>query len=156
MNVGAKKQLVQTGFFTGIIVIFFLVLSLFSVFSRKNWERGLRLAVEDVLPSEEWQCGKFVKIDSSLNVSAACFEAVKKNESSKKAYAVILRIASYMGPLPAVFVYKDGKVEFMGIAYFKTSLSQAFVDGKDDRQILYWKDVARGIAQEIEARGAKK
>ena len=89
-------------------------------------------------------------------MSAACFELSKKNEGSKKFRAVIVRIASYLGPLPAVFVCKDGKAEFMGIAYFKTSLSQAFVDGKDDRQLLYWKGVAEGIALEAEKAGAEK
>ena len=156
MNEGAKKQLVQTGFFTGIIIFFFLILSLFSVFGRKNWEQGLRAAAESVLPAEDYKCGKLLKIDSNFSVSAACYELTKKNESSKKHFAVVLRISSYLGPLPAVFVCKDGKAEFMGIAYFKTSLSQAFVDGKDDRQILYWKDVAQSIAAEVENGGAKK
>ncbi|MBQ3835959.1 MAG: hypothetical protein IJR40_05700 [Treponema sp.] len=156
MNEGAKKQLVQTGFFTGIVIMFFLILSLFSVLGRKNWERGLRAAAEDVLPADEWQCGKLLKIESNFSVSAACFELSKKNEGSKKFRAVIVRIASYLGPLPAVFVCKDGKAEFMGIAYFKTSLSQAFVDGKDDRQLLYWKGVAEGIALEAEKAGAEK
>lgn len=147
MNDGTKKQLAQAGVFTGIILFFFLALALFSVLAKKNWEKGLRAAVEDVLPTSEWSCGKLLPIDSSFNVSAACFELSKKNEPSKKCRALVLRAASYWGPLPAVFVCQDGKAELMGIAYMKSSISRAVFDEKDDRQTIYWQNVAAEIAQ---------
>lgn len=156
MNEGVKKQLTQSGIFTGMILFFFLALSLFSVLGRKNWERGLCAAVEQVLPPAEWQCGSVVKINSNLSASAACFDLIKKNESSKKRYALVLRITSYLGPLPAVFVLQDGKAEFMGVAYLESSMAQAFVDGKDDSQMLYWKKLAEDIAKDLQKEAAKK
>lgn len=156
MNAGAKKQLIQSGIFTGAILIFFLILSLFSFLSRKNWERGLRAAVEQVLSPEEYQCGNAVKINSTFNVSAACFELATKKQSSKNSYALIIRIASYLGPLPAVFICQDGKTEFKGIAYLNSSMARAFEDGKNDQQNLYWKKIAEELAREIKGNGAKK
>ena len=147
MNSTAKKQLIQTGAFTGIILFFFLILALFSVLGKKNWENGLRLAVQSVLPPEEYSCGNLLPIDSSFSVSAACFELSKKNEPSKKPLAVILRIASYWGPLPTVFVCLDGKAEFKGVAYMNNSIARALEETKNDRQTAYWLKVASQIAQ---------
>ena len=151
MNDGAKKQLFHAVLFTGTILAFFLILSLFSVLGRKSWERGLRAAVEQVLSPDEFTLGEFVKIDSSLSVSAACFEVLQKNSPSKKSLAVILRATGYWGPLPAVFLCQDGKAEFKGIAYMNNSAARAFLEAKDDRQILYWQDVARDIAAAVQA-----
>ena len=156
MNEGAKKQLFQAGIFTGIILAFFLTLALFSVLGRKSWERGLRAAVEQVLPPSEWECGEFVKIDSSLSVSAACFELVQKNSPSKKSLAVILRATGYWGPLPAVFVVQDGKADFKGMAYMQSSAARAFLDSKNDRQIVYWQDIAQELARSAAGQEAKK
>ncbi len=147
MNQGAKKQLIQAGVFTGTLLLFFLTLALFAVLGRKSWERGLRAAVEQVLPPSEWQCGKMLKIDSSFSSSAACFELVKKNEPTKKCQALIMRASSYWGPFPAVFVVRDGKAEFMGAAYTNNSVSRALEDAKNDSQSLYWAKIAGEVAQ---------
>ena len=146
MNESAKRQLAQTGIFTGVVLFFFLLLALFSTLGKKNWEKGLRAAVEQVLPQDEYQCGELVPIESSFSVSAACFELLKKSEPSKKYRALVLRISSYWGPLPAVFVCGEGKTEFMGAAYMKSSVSRALEEEKDDRQMLYWKKIAGEIA----------
>ena len=148
MNSGSKKQLFQAGVFSGILVAFFLILSLSVALGRKSWERGLRAAVEQVLPADEWACGEFVKIKSNFSASAACFELFSKKAPSKKALAVILRATGYWGPLPAVFIVQDGKARFMGIAYTRGSASRAFLESQNDRQTLYWKGAAQEIAAE--------
>ena len=156
MNEGAKKQLYQASVFTGTVLAFFLILALFCVLGKKNWERGLRAAVERVLPKSEWECGEFVKIESNFSVSAACFELVQKNSPSKKSMAVLLRATGYWGPLPAVFAVQDGKAEFKGVAYMNGSAERAVLEAKNDRQILYWQKIAEEIAQSAAKTEAKK
>ena len=156
MNDGTKKLLSSTGLFVGIILSFFLILAAFSVAGKKSWERGLRAAVEQVLPPEEYECGELVKINSSLSVSAACFELLQKNSPSKKSLAVILRATSCWGPLPAVFAVQDGIAEFKGMAYMNNSAERAFMEAKNDKELLYWRNVAQEIAQGVSNTEAKK
>ena len=147
MSEKAKKQLCQAGIFTGIVLFFFLALALFVFLGKKSWENGLRSAAQDVLNSKEYTVGKFIPIDNSFNVSAARYELFKGNEPSRKLKAVVLRVASYWGPLPAVFVCDDAKAEFMGIAYMKSSVSKALEAEKEDKQMLYWEKIAFQISQ---------
>ncbi len=145
MNESAKKQLLQSGVFAGLVLALFLILSAFVVLGRKNWENGLRSAVEQVLPASEWQCGKMIPIDSNFSVSAACFELVNKKSPSKKSFALIMRIATHLGPQPAVFVCQDGKTAFCGAAYFNSSLAKEFERSKFSRQLDYWTQIADSL-----------
>ncbi len=155
MTDATKKSLIQSGFFTGIILALFLILSLFTVLSRSNWERGLRSAVEDVFTDDDFRVGDMVKIDSAFSVSGAVFE-LDSNKTRSKNYALILRITGYYGPLPAVFIYQDGKVSFKGIAYFKNSVSREFDKNEFDAQISYWTARAKDIIELAAKAEAKK
>ena len=104
---------------------------------KKNWEKGLRLAVEQVLPANEWQCGDIIPLDSSYSVSAACFKISNIKSPSKKSYALILRISSYWGPLPAVFLFQDDRATFEGIAYLNNSVAKEFSENKFNHPVIY-------------------
>ena len=147
MNDKGKKQLFQSAVFTGIILAFFIILAGMIYAGKKNWETGLRLAVEQVLAPNEWQCGDAVPLNSSYNVSAACFKIANIKAPSKKSYALILRISTYFGPLPAVFLFQDDKAIFEGIAYFDNSVAKEFGQNQINRQIDYWTDTATLIVR---------
>jgi len=147
MNEKGQKLLVQSAIFTGIILAFFIILAGMIFAGKKNWEKGLRLAVEQVLPANEWQCGDIIPLDSSYSVSAACFKISNIKSPSKKYCALILRISTYFGPLPAVFLYQDDKATFEGIAYFNNSVAKEFSENKFNRQIDYWTDTAALIVR---------
>jgi hypothetical protein len=142
MNEKGKKQLFQSAVFTGIILAFFIVLSGMVFAGKRNWENGLRLAVEQVLPASGWQLGDMLPLKNNYSVSAACFKVSNIKAPSKKSYVLVMRIATYFGPLPAVFLFQDGKAEFQGIAYMNNSVAKEFSDNKFNRQIDYWTDTA--------------
>ena len=147
MNEKGKKLLFQSAAFTGIILAFFVILAGMILAGKKNWENGLRLAVEQVLPPNEWQCGDAIPLDSSYSVSAACFKISNIKSPSKKYCALVLRISTYYGPLPAVFLYQNDKAAFEGIAYMNNSISKEFAENKFNRQLEYWTDTATLIAR---------
>lgn len=147
MSENGKKQLFQSAVFTGIILAFFLILAGMAFAAKKNWENGLRLAVEQVLPPNEWQCGEMLPINSNYSVSAACFKISNIKMPSKKSYALIMRATSYYGPLPAVFLFQDDKAVFQGMAYFNNSVAKEFSENKFNRQIDYWTDTATLIVR---------
>ena len=112
MNEKGKKQLFQSAVFTGIILAFFIVLSGMVFAGKRNWENGLRLAVEQVLPASDWQLGDMLPLKNNYSVSAACFKASNIKAPSKKSYALVMRIATYFGPLPAVFLFRTARPSF--------------------------------------------
>ena len=133
--------------FTGTILAFFVVLAALIFAGKKNWETGLRSAVEQVLAPDEWQCGDMIPLESNYSVSAACFKVSNIKSPSKKYYALILRMSSYLGPLPAVFLFQDDRASFEGIAYLNNSVSKEFSQNKFNRQIDYWTDTASLIVK---------
>jgi len=157
MNEKGEKQLFQSALFTGIILAFFLILAGMIFAGKKNWENGLRLAVEQVLPTNEWQCGEMIPVNSNYSVSAACFKISNIKMPSKKSYALVLRISTYYGPLPAVFLFQDGKASFQGIAYLNNSVAKEFTENQFNRQLDYWTDTATLIVRRaLEAQEASK
>lgn len=141
MNYGPKKSLVQCGAFIGIVCAFFLVLSLFIVLSRGNWERGLRRAVQNVLPYYEYSVGKILRVEEDGG-NFACFEISKNSDDtlreSSEGLALVMRVTTYYGPLPAVFIREGGETRFVGIAYLSSSVAEEFSDADRSRSMDFW------------------
>lgn len=141
MNYGPKKSLVQCGAFIGIVCAFFLVLSLFIVLSRGNWERGLRRAVQNVLPSSEYSVGKMLRMEEDGG-NFACFEFLHNSDGALREFseglALVMRVTTYYGPLPAVFVREGGETRFVGIAYLSSSVAEEFSDADRSRSMDFW------------------
>ena len=157
MKERGQKQRFQSIIFTGMLLAFFLILSCAIFLGRKNWDKGLRLAVEQVLPASEWQCGNAIPINSNFSISSALYEIVNIKSPSKKSYALVLRISTYFGPLPAVFLYQDGKATFEGIAYLNNSIAKEFKENKFNRQIDYWTNTAALVVRKaLESQEASK
>lgn len=141
MNYGPKKSLVQCGTFIGIVCAFFLVLSLFIVLSRGNWERGLRRTVQNVLPYYEYSVGKMLRLEEDGG-NFACFEISKNSDDtlreSSEGLALVMRVTTYYGPLPAVFIREGGETRFVGIAYLSSSVAEEFSDADRSRSMDFW------------------
>lgn len=141
MNYGPKKSFVQCGAFIGIVCAFFLVLSLFIVLSRGNWERGLRRAVQNVLPYSEYSVGKMLRLEDDGG-NFACFEISKNSDGTLREFseglALVMRVTTYYGPLPAVFIREGGETRFVGIAYLSSSVAEEFSDADRSRSMDFW------------------
>ncbi len=151
MNAKSNKLLEQCGIFSGIIGALLLLLSMFMLLSRNSWENGLRAAVENVLPSPEYFVEKEIPVDKKSN-DAICFELLHNRDdgqtSASRQMALVMRITTYYGPLPAVFIYEDGQTRFEGIAYLKSSLKREFLETENNRQMSFWLSSARKIFEE--------
>lgn len=141
MSYGPKKSIVQCGAFIGIECAFFLVLSLFIVISRGNWERGLRRAVQDVLPPSEYSVGKMLRLEEDGG-NFACFEISRNSDGASREFsqglAIVMRVTTYYGPLPAVFVREGGETRFLGIAHLDSSVAEEFSDSDRSRSMDFW------------------
>ncbi len=141
MSYGPKKSLVQCGAFIGTVCAFFLVLSLFIVLSRGNWERGLRRAVQNVLPPSEYSVGRMLRLEEG-DGNFACFEISRNSNNAfrehSEGFAIVMRITSYYGPLPAIFIREGGETRFVGIAYLSSSVAEEFSEADRSRSMDFW------------------
>ncbi|MCK9168971.1 MAG: hypothetical protein M0P01_01000 [Treponema sp.] len=149
----SKKLLKQYGILAGIIVGLFGLLTGIIVLSENKWHTGLREEIIDVLEEKapgEWIVGEYVGINAPIALNSVCFQVRRKDNGARK-YAVLIRIETIYGPLPAVFLYNDKSVaKFIGIAGLHGRVQKVIEDESDDARINYWikriPDIVRNTA----------
>ena len=137
----SKRQLRDYGIFLGLLIFMFAVLFALTIFSRRNWEDGLKAQVSAVLEREmpsEYDVGRFEMIDSPLATSAACYHVLAKSDGKAK-FAAIIRIATIYGPEPGVFLIDENGASFVGFALLDSEASERIEQAAEKSQLLYWK-----------------
>jgi hypothetical protein len=110
--------------FLGILTALALVTFFFVFFSRSSWERGLKTQIQMVLDSaypDAYLAGRCLMPGSSTVAVALLVEVQPKQGMpfEKAHYALIVRMATIYGVIPAVFLYEaGGEVVFAGLSSF--------------------------------------
>src|SRR5574344_608074 len=103
-------------YFLGILVIVTAVLVAFTVLSRNTWQSGLKDQVTEILQQtkkDTYTVGEGIDIRTAFSTSGIVY-TVKEKGVKETEYAVLLRVATLYGPLPALFLYTPGKeVQFV-------------------------------------------
>ncbi|MCR5762924.1 MAG: hypothetical protein K6G00_06015 [Treponema sp.] len=135
-----KKQLVQYGIVSGLFLVLFALLLISTVTSRKSWEKGLKEVVASVYAeNSEYEVREFEPISNPFSVSCAAFALSKKNDPSSY-HAVIIRLQTIFGPVPAVYTYKDGakEADFVTFVTLNKRIESTVVSNARYSQISYW------------------
>lgn len=131
------------GIFISILIVIFGILIYFSIISQKSWKNNLKTSIETVLneiDEDSWTLGNNYKINNPLSLSSALYDAKnKKNGENYK--AMIIRVQTFYGPLPAVFIIdKDNNVTFKGYASLHGRVANQIKDNNSNKRINYWKE----------------
>jgi hypothetical protein len=117
-------------FFKGYLIFFSTIAILalvsfgFVFLARSSWEKGLRDQIQSVLDASypgEYLAGERLRPGSPpVNIPLLLLLQPKRGMPFEKPhYALILRMATVYGIVPAVFLYEDGgKVAFQGISCY--------------------------------------
>ena len=144
-----KKLSIEYGFFIAIIVVAFAIVCLMVVLAKGFWADGLENNIQTVLDnnySETYELGESVKINNSFSVSAVAYKAFAKNNTDKLlGCAVLIRIPSIYGYVPAVFFYDlaSDMVSFVDIADItKQTVKEVNIieNLRDSIQVNIWTD----------------
>ncbi len=116
-----KEQLIHYGILLGILVGFSIILVSATLLSRSSWKKSLAKEVQVVLDQHEpglYRVENFIKIKTSLSTSASLYEIRNMTgKTTRKYYAIIIRVPTLLGPAPAVFIYNNiTGSEFAGFA----------------------------------------
>ena len=128
-------------FFLVILLVIFSILSYSIVLSRKSWNKNLGVSVQKVLEEYEpstWSIEAPIQIKTSIAVNSAAYQ-IRNKKDGTVAKAVIVRITTFYGPLPAVYIYKEGqKTDFIGYASLHGRINELLKNNKSDKRREYW------------------
>ena len=129
------------GILLGFLAVILGILLYFTTVSQKSWVNNLRNSVNSVLNEKEvdsWVLGNYYKIKSPVSQNVVCYDA--RNKKNGEMYkTVMIKIQTFYGPLPAVFVVKDNEVNFMGYATLHGRVYNQIINNKSNKRINYWK-----------------
>ena len=117
-----KKLSIEYGFFIAIMIVAFAIVCLMVVVAKGSWSDGLENNMQVVLDnnfSETYDLGEAVKINNSFSVSAIAYKVYEKgNQDKLTGCAVLIRIPTIYGFVPAVFLYDltFNTVDFVDVA----------------------------------------
>ena len=135
-----KKFFINYAFFLLILSVLFGILIYATVLSRKSWNNNLSKSVQKVLDEYDqgtWTVNESIAINKPIGVNCAAYQ-IKNNKNNSSAKAIILRITTFYGPLPAVFIYNDDEnISFAGFSSRHGRVRQE-ESNKSDKRIKYW------------------
>lgn len=141
-NFSYKKFFIDFGIFLGMIIICFLIIFYAARLSKKSWQKNLLTSIEQVLDENEsntWTVGNYVQINNPLALTTVCYEA-QNRKTGVLAKVVLMRVQTFYGPLPAVFLVFDNKdVYFVGYSSLHGRIAKQLTNKPSDKRISYWK-----------------
>ena len=143
-EISNKKFFKNYAFFILLLLIVFSILSYFVIAARKSWVKNLSVTVQNVLDENEsnrWKVGNNIFINKPLTVNCAAYNVydTKTNETNN---VIIIRMLSFYGPIPAVFVYnpENNETEFIGYSSLHGRIKTQIMNTKSDKRREYWQE----------------
>lgn len=136
-----REMLIKCGIFCGILAGIFAVLVLFTLLGRNSWKAGLKEKIAQVLNDnliEGYELTSWVRLRSGLTTSASAYSVSSKDGSAH--YALIIRIPTLYGPVPAVYTCSSSQspARFIGFAGMNEAASLRIESAALHSQIEYW------------------
>lgn len=129
------------GIFLAIITVVMGILVYSVYLSRKSWDKNIKTSVEKVLDdyeSNQWTVGNSKPIKNPMSMTSACYEA-RSRRTGEVYNAVIVRIETFYGPLPAVYLCdSENNVTFVGFATLHGRIASIIKSSGPDKRIDYW------------------
>lgn len=140
-NVSYKVFFKNYGIFLAVITVIFGILIYSIILSKKSWNNNLRIAVEKVLDEQDpnqWTIGNNRPIKNPLSLTSACYE-VRNRRTGEIFNAVIIRVETFYGPLPAVYICdSENNVTFIGYSSLHGRIEKIIKSNSGDKRIEYW------------------
>lgn len=134
-----KKQLRDYGIFFGIVTFMILVIVALTFPVKKTTGNMLKTYVESVL-GEDYKVLSEENIDLIISSNAKCYNVQNTKQKNQDLKAIILRVTTYYGPLPAVFIINETNydVDFVGFANLNSRVALQFSESETDTILNYW------------------
>ncbi len=152
-KINSKTFLRNYGIFLLVLIVIMAALIFSSKASAPALKNGLKTSVVSVLNEVEpdtWSVGEYFDITNSMSTNSAFYKL--KNKNNDESYlACIIRVSTFYGPLPAVFVVDSNKnVDFKAFSSLHGRIGE-MVNGKySDKRITYWINFIPELLKNVE------
>ena len=140
-EINNQKFFRNYAFFLVILLVTFSILTYSAILSRKSWTKNLGASVQKVLDeyqSATWTIEAPIALKTPVSVNSAAYQIRNKKDGSVEK-AVIVRITTFYGPLPAVYIYKEGQeAEFVGYSSLHGRIRLQLANNRSDKRREYW------------------
>jgi len=149
-NISYKSFFTKYGIFIGILTVLIGLLLYPIKLSQSSWQNNLKKTVENVLEENypnTWNVENSIKIKNTFQLNAACYE-VRNRKDGNTYKAVIIRVQSYYGPIPAIFlVDKNNNKSFVGYTALHGRIAKQINYNQSNSSLNYWKKKIPEIIQ---------
>lgn len=141
-----KKFFTNYAFFLLIILFVFGILIYPVIASRKSWSKNLGNSVQRVLDEFEkdrYKVTGYLDIEKPITTSCSAYTIID-NTDNKELKAIIIRVTTLYGPLPAVYIYdpaatsSSAKVIFAGYSTLHGRVRNQLMNDYPDKRREYW------------------
>ncbi len=145
------------GVFASICFLLFVIVISFSFLAKKFWDEGLKKQTVDCLTEycadQNYTVQEYISAASGLSTSSAIYKLNRQNS-----YAVIIRVMTMYGPLPAVFVCENGSARFITYLHIDSFSKKEIISSSENSQIVYWENrIPQIVEQSLKnAKASKK
>ncbi len=134
-----KKQFIKFWLFIAFLIVLFTLPAIFSALSYRSTQNGLKNSLMTALKDhgyEDLQLTEICEIQNPFTVGAAAYTV----EGSSYSCAVIIRITTMVGPVPAVFLYDSSseKADFLCYLTLGNRVERFLLDSTRSSLIEYW------------------
>lgn len=150
-DISYKTFFKNYGIFVAILTVIFGITIYTVKVSQKFWQKNLKISIENVLNETEpdtWVIGNFNPILNPLSQNAACYD-VRNKKNGENYKAVLLRVQTFYGPLPAVFIIDNNNVVTLkGYSSLHGRVFNQIKNINANKRINYWKEKLPEIIQQ--------
>ena len=137
-----KRFFRNYAFFILILVVIFAILTYSVIVSKKSWSNNLANSVQKVLNEYEngrWTVEDNISINGPISVNCAAYN-IKDKKNNSNAKAIIIRVTTFYGPLPAVFIYEQkDDITFAGWSSLHGRIRRESLSSRSNKRLEYWK-----------------
>ena len=137
-----KRFFRNYAFFVLILVVIFAILTYSVIISKKSWSNNLANSVQKVLneyENDRWTVEDNISINSPISANCAAYN-IKDKKNNSNAKAIIIRVTTFYGPLPAVFIYEQkDDITFAGWSSLHGRIRRESLSSRSNKRLEYWK-----------------
>ena len=134
-----KKQFIKFGLFIAFLIVLFAIPAVFSALSYRFTQDGLKDSLAVALKEhgyDDIELTDSYEIPNPFTVAAAAYSV----EGSRYSYAVIIKLTTMVGPVPAVFLYDTSasRADFICYLTLGKRVERLLVDSTGFSFVEYW------------------
>lgn len=152
-KINSKTFMRNYGIFLLVLIVIFAAIIFSTKAANQSWKTGLKTSIVNLLNEVEpdtWTVGEYVNINNTMGTNSA-FYRCKSSNNDESYLACIIRVSTFYGPMPAVFIVDSNKnVTFKSFTSLHGRIGEMLNGNYSDKRITYWINFIPELIKDVE------